>query len=106
MLRVLGLVIIMSAGLAQAEEAGVMLDRPETSHAQAQVKKGFHPLRAIRRTHDGFVNMAIGLSSIGIDQPPDAPMPVVLTSEAPRPACMNLQLTAMLTPDSGPSLPR
>jgi hypothetical protein len=105
MLRSLGLFILLGAGLAQAEELGVAPDRAP-SFQQQHLKKGFHPLRAIRHMHDGFVNMAIHLSSVGIDQPADLPVPEPLLAEAQHPACANVQLTAMLIPNGDPRLPR
>lgn len=34
-----------------------------------RAKRSLSPVRGIRKLHDGFVNLAINLSSIGIDQP-------------------------------------
>jgi hypothetical protein len=104
MLRILGLAILLSAGLAQAEEARVASDRSVQS--EQPVRKGFHPVKAIRRLHDRFVNMAIDLSSIGIDQPADPPASATLLSAANHPACTNVQLTAMLLPNVSQSIPR
>ena len=60
-------------------------------------------MKAIQRLHDRLVDGAIQLSSVGIDQPADRMdevdvtfVPKPLFSEAPRPACGNLQLTAMV----------
>jgi hypothetical protein len=104
MLRILGLAILLSAGLAQAEEASVASDRYVQS--EQPVRKGFHPIKAIRRVHDRFVNMAIGLSSVGIEEPADPPASATLLSAASHPACTNVQLTAVLFPNVSQSSPR
>jgi hypothetical protein len=101
MLKTIGLVIILSAGILQAEEISTVPDRaPQTQHS---MRRGFHPLNTIQRMHERLVNAAIQLSSVGIDQPAERMdevdvtfVPKPLFSEAPRPACGNLQLTAMV----------
>jgi hypothetical protein len=101
MLKTIGLVIILSAGILQAEEVSTVPDgAPQIQHV---ARRGFHPLKAIQRMHDRLVNAAVGLSSVGIDQPADRMdevdttfVPKPLFSEAPRPACGNLQLTAVV----------
>jgi hypothetical protein len=101
MLRIIGLVVMLSAGLAQAEEVNAAVESPVES--RQQVKKQFHPVRSIRRLHEHFVNLAIHLSSIGIEQPPEPPAPTLVLAETDRPgACTNLQLTALLTPPERP----
>lgn len=102
MLRTLGLVVMFSAGIVAAEEANSVLDRPtQTEHRH----RGFHPLRSIQHLHDGLVNGAIGMSSIGIEQPKDRldemelrAIPKSFVAEIRRPACANPQLTAMVLP--------
>jgi hypothetical protein len=50
--------------------------------------------------------MAIGLSSVGIEQPADPPASANLLSAASHPACTNVQLTAVLFPNVSQSSPR
>ena len=96
MLRIIGLVVLMSAGLAQAEEVSAAVE--SSPQIQQHVRKGFHPFNAIRGLHDRFVNAAIHLSSIGIDQPADVEERAPLLSETRHPACTTGVLTAMLIP--------
>lgn len=35
----------------------------------SRAKRSLNPLKGIRKLHEGFVNLAINISSIGIDQP-------------------------------------
>lgn len=104
MLRIIGLVILLSAGLLSAEEINVPAV-PAQPQPQ-RVTRGFHPLKAIQRLHDRFVDVAVNLSSIGIDQPADAPVSVSFSSAAYHPACTEVQLTAMLLPDANQLIPR
>lgn len=101
MLRVLGLIVLFSIGMLQGEEVNVT---PETSTPRRiDVRRGFHPVKAIHRIHDGLVNGAIGLSSMGIEQPAD---PIDRTDAARplfsenHPACTAVQLTALLGPNT------
>lgn len=67
----LALAVVAAAGDIPATAPGTPAARAVTVAPQIcqPPRHGLHPLRAMRHLHDHFVNFAIALSSVGIDQP-------------------------------------